>query len=94
MKFLLKFGLTEDDIKYIKSKYDKKIISCILYKEENVIELINYFKKLKFNIKSLLINRLDLFLIDYNIIKNKIDSYDKKQIIEILQNDISLLDNL
>lgn len=93
MDFLEEFGLNLEDINYIKSKYDKRVISSILYKEENVSLLLNYLKDKGFNIKSLLINRLDLFLIDFNILKNKIDSYDLK-IIETLKNDFSIFDNL
>ena len=93
MDFLEEFGLSLEDINYIKSKYDKKVISSILYKEENVSLLLNYLKEKGFNIKSLLINRLDLFLIDFSVIKDKIDSYDLK-IIEALKNDFSVFDNL
>lgn len=94
MDFLKEFDITDDDITYIKSKYSNKMISSIIYKKENIKLLINYFKKFEFNLKTLLINRLDIFLIDIDIVKKKLDSYNKEQIIEILKNDISLFDNL
>lgn len=94
MSFLKEFGLSEEDINYIKNKYNNKIISSIIYKKENVCLLLNYFLENNFDLKSLLINRLDIFLIDFSLVKEKIESLNKTQIIEILRNDFSVFDNL
>ena len=94
MDFLKEFGLNEKDINYIKSKYDKKIIASIISMQENVCKLLDYFQENKFNSKTLLINKLDLFLIPFLTVKKKIESYNKEEIMNILQNDFSLLDNI
>ena len=94
MDFLKKFNLTNEDIDYIKTKYDKKVIASIIYNEDNVCKLLDYFQENKFNLKTLLINKLDLFLIPFLTVKKKIESYNKEEIINILQNDFSLFDNI
>ena len=94
MDFLKKFNLTKEDIDYIKTKYDKKVIASIIYNEDNVCKLLDYFQENKFNLKTLLINKLDLFLIPFLTVKKKIESYNKEEIMNILQNDFSLFDNI
>jgi len=94
MDFLKKFNLTNEDIDYIKTKYDKKVIASIIYNEDNVCKLLDYFQENKFNLKTLLINKLDLFLIPFLTVKKKIERYNKEEIINILQNDFSLFDNI
>ena len=94
MDFLKKFNLTKEDIDYIKTKYDKKVIASIIYNEDNVCKLLDYFQENKFNSKTLLINKLDLFLIPFLTVKKKIESYNKEEIMNILQNDFSLFDNI
>ena len=94
MEFLKKFNLTNEDIDYIKTKYDKKVIASIIYNEDNVCKLLDYFQENKFNLKTLLINKLDLFLIPFLTVKKKIERYNKEEIINILQNDFSLFDNI
>lgn len=94
MDFLKKFNLTNEDIDYIKTKYDKKVIASIIYNEDNVCKLLDYFQENKFNLKTLLINKLDLFLIPFLTVKKKIESYNKEEIMNILQNDFSLFDNI
>ena len=94
MDFLKKFNLTNEDIDYIKTKYDKKVIASIIYNEDNVCKLLDYFQENKFNSKTLLINKLDLFLIPFLTVKKKIESYNKEEIMNILQNDFSLFDNI
>ena len=94
MDFLKKINLTNEDIDYIKTKYDKKVIASIIYNEDNVCKLLDYFQENKFNLKTLLINKLDLFLIPFLTVKKKIESYNKEEIMNILQNDFSLFDNI
>ena len=94
MDFLKKFNLTKEDIDYIKTKYDKKVIASIIYNEDNVCKLLDYFQENKFNLKTLLINKLDLFLVPFLTVKKKIESYNKEEIMNILQNDFSLFDNI
>lgn len=94
MKELLEFGLSIDDVSYIKSHYDESIISSILYSIDNVKKVADYFKSKDLNIRSLLINRLDVFLIEQEIIEKKLSKYETSGIFEMLKNDFSIFDNL
>ncbi len=94
MNFLEKYGLKEEDIKKIENNYEKSLISNISYKKDNVCLLLDYFQGHNFDLKTLLFNRLDLFLIDYQKIKKRISKYDEEKLLSYLQDDISLIDNL
>ena len=89
MKFLYNYDLNELDINKIKEKYNNAIISSFIYKKNNVIKLLDFFKDKGFNLKSLLLNRLDIFLVDYQIIYNKLSKYNN---IDFLKDDISIID--
>lgn len=93
MEFLSNY-VSQDIIDKILRKYSKEMIVSIIYKEDNVREVIEYFKSLGFDIETLLINRLDIFLININHLKENIESYNKDEVIESLKNDISILDYL
>ena len=92
MNFLDNY-VNKDIINKIKSKYNKKIITSIIYNQDNVIKVLEYFKSLGLDIVSLLVNRLDIFLININVLRKNIEDYDKN-IVELLKNDISILDYL
>ena len=93
MDFLSNY-VSQDIIDKILVKYSKEMIVSIIYQEDNVKEVIEYFKSLGFDIETLLINRLDIFLININHLKENIESYNKDEVIESLKNDISILDYL
>ncbi len=93
MDFLTDY-VSQNIIDKILIKYSKEMIVSIIYKEDNVKEVIKYFKSLGFDIETLLINRLDIFLININHLKENIESYNKDEVIESLKNDISILDYL
>ena len=86
--------VNQDTINKILDKYSKEMILDIIYHEDNVLKVLDYFKSLDFDIETLLINRLDIFLIDINYLKNNIESYNREEVIESLKNDISILDYL
>ena len=80
MNYLKKYGLNEEDLNYIKKSYNNKIISNIIYKQDNIEKVIEELKNKDFDIKYLLLNRLDIFLIDIEDFKNKINSYTKEEL--------------
>ena len=92
MNFLDNY-VNKDIVKKINNKYNKKIITSIIYNQDNVIKVLEYFKNLGLDITSLLVNRLDIFLINIEILRKNIEDYDKN-IVELLKNDISILDYL
>ncbi len=94
MNFLEKYGLSKEEILKLERSYSKALLNNIFYKKDNVCLLLDYFQGHNFDLKTLLFNRLDLFLIDYQKIKNRISKYDEEKLLSCLQDDISLIDNL
>lgn len=89
MDYLLDYGLTKGDLIFIKSHYDNKILSNIIYKKNNIIKIIEELNKKEFDIKYLILNRLDIFFIDYEDFKNKFNRYTKEEL-ELLKEDFSI----
>ena len=94
MKFLENYGLNKEEITKLKNTYSKLLLSNILYKKNNVCLLLDYFQGHDFDLKTLLFNRLDLFLVDYQIIKDKVNRYDEEKLLTYFKEDISLIDDL
>jgi len=86
LKYLIEYGLNEEDLLYIKNHYNKNILSNIIYLKDNVIDVINVLKEKEIDYKYLLLNRLDIFLIDIDDFKKKINKYN----IESLREDFSI----
>ena len=92
MDFLEKADISKKIISQIEKLYDEELIANIIYKEEEVLEIIDYFKKLELDIESILLNRLDVFLLNLDYIKSKIDEI--QEVIENLKDDFSIFDEL
>ena len=86
MNYLKEYGLNEEDLLFIKKHYNNKILSNVIYLKDNVINVINELKEKEIDYKYLLLNRLDIFLIDIDDFKNKINKYN----IEDLREDFSI----
>ena len=86
MDYLKEYGLTEEDLLYIKKHYNKNVLSNIIYLKDNVINVINVLKEKEIDYKYLLLNRLDIFLMDIDDFKEKINKYN----IEALREDFSI----
>ena len=91
MSFLEKI-VDSNTILKLEKLYDKKMLANIVSKEEDVLKIIDYFKELDFDIKTLLINRLDVFLLDLDYIKKKIDN--NQEVMLALKDDFSIFDEL
>lgn len=95
MNYLIKYGLVTDDLINICKSYDLSIINSIIYKKKNVIKILDYLKENNFiNIKDLIINRLDIFLVDYNQFKLTFEKYNSNNLIKYLNQDFSIFDIL
>ncbi len=92
MDFLEKADISKKIISQMEKLYDEELIANIIYKEEEVLEIIDYFKKLELDIESILLNRLDVFLLNLDYIKSKID--ENQEVIENLKDDFSIFDEL
>ena len=94
MEFFKLYGLTDIEIDKLYLNYSKSLINSIIYKKENVLLILNYLKEKEFDLKTIILNRLDLFLVNFNHLKEKIMKYDEERIINWLKDDISLIDSL
>lgn len=89
MNYLKDYELTNNDINFLKSHYNDTILSNIIFKKNNVINIIKLLKEKEFDIKYLLLNRLDIFLIDKEDFEEKINRYTKEEL-ELLRDDFSI----
>ena len=71
MNFLDNY-VSESIIDKIKTRYNKKTLCVLMEREENVKNVLDYFKELGLNIETIVLNRLDLLLINYKHLKEKI----------------------
>ena len=94
MEFFKLYGLTDIEIDKLYLNYSKSLINSIIYKKENVLLILDYLKEKEFDLKTIILNRLDLFLVNFNHLKEKIMKYDEERIINWLKDDISLIDSL
>ena len=84
--------VSSDILNKIESKYDKKTLFTIMEREQNVKNILDYFKELGFDLETIVLNRLDLLLVDYNYLQKNISDYQQDVIIPALIDDISNLD--
>lgn len=63
MNFLEKYGLSKEEILKLERSYSKALLNNIFYKKIMFDLLLDYFQCHNFDLKTLLFNRLDLFLL-------------------------------
>lgn len=81
MNYLLELGINEKTIKNIIDHYGEAISLSIECNEENITNIIKYFYQIGIkNIDQLLIYEMDIFLTDFEKIKNKFDKVDLETI--------------
>ena len=81
---ILEEYVNKDIIEKIKNRYNKKTLFNIMERKSNTKNILD--------IETIVFNRLDLLLLDYNYLKSKINSYQQDLIIKALIDDISNLD--
>ena len=86
MNYLEKYGFNDDDFNYLKKHYNNKILSNIIYKQENIEKVIEELNNKDFDIKYLLLNRMDIFFIDIDDFKNKLNKYNKEELEQLKEN--------
>ena len=89
MEYLLNYDINLDDLNFIRSHYSDAVLSNVILKKDNVIEIIKILKEKEFDSKYLLLNRLDIFLIDIEDFKNKINRFTPEEL-ELLRDDFSI----
>ena len=78
MSFLLEYGISEDTIKKIKENHEESMIFSLLCFKDNVLDVIRYLQSIHvLAIDELLINRLELFFLPKEEIKERFERYIK-----------------
>lgn len=95
MNFLLEYGIKKETIEKIKEiKDDSEVFYCLTQKD-NVTKVINYLRSINVkNIDDILLNRLELFYVPVNKIKESFEKYNINVLVQLLNEDINILNNV
>ena len=95
MNYLLDYGVDKNTIQKIKENNEPSTVFYFLTLKENVKEVINYLKSIKVEvIDTLLVNRLELFLLPVERIKERFESYNIEVLVQLINEDINVLNNV
>lgn len=90
MNFLREYDITDEVIEQIRTNNDSSIIQSLIYNEQNIGKIINYFKEINIEvIDELLISRPELFTIDLSKIKSEINKYNVEILVNLINEDIN-----
>ena len=90
MNFLREYDITDEVIEQIRENNDSSIIQSVIYNEQNVGKIINYFKEINIEvIDELLISRPELFTVDLSKIKSEINKYNVEILVNLINEDIN-----
>ena len=90
MNFLREYDITDEVIEQIRENNDSSIIQSVIYNEQNVGKIINYFKEINIEvIDELLISRPELFTVDISKIKSEINKYNIEILVNLINEDIN-----
>ena len=95
MKFLLNYGLNNDEINDIVNINDKGIIKNLELNEKNVIEVVNYLKEIGITdstIKDLFLHQIGMFFRTKDEISAVFDEYEIESITKSLNYDVNTID--
>lgn len=95
MNFLLEYGIKKETIEKIKEiKDDSEVFYCLTQKD-NVTKVINYLQSINVkNIDDILLNRIELFYVPVNKIKESFEKYNINVLVQLLNEDINILNNV
>ena len=95
MKFLLEYGISKETIEELKATLEDSTIFYFLCSKENVKQVIEYLKSIHVEvIDKLLINRLELFFLPVDKIKEYFDAYNIEVLVQLMNHDINVLNNI
>ena len=90
MNFLREYDITDEVIEQIRENNDTSIIQALIYNEQNVGKIINYFKEINIEvIDELLVSRPELFTVDVSKIKSEINKYNVEILVNLINEDIN-----
>lgn len=92
MNFLLDLGIKQNTINSIKTKYDEGVIDNFRVEEDNVEEVINYFREIGIvDIDNLLIFDLTIFTKDIDYVKECFNKHNLKEVVKSINEDITFI---
>lgn len=97
MDYLLNLGFDEEFIIELKSLYNESNQVLISINEDYVVNAVKYLREIGIteeNIKELFINNIDFLFKDLDEIKEIFGKYDIKKIVELLNEDISIINRI
>ena len=95
MDFLLDYNISQETINMIKENHDDSMIFSIVCFKDNVLDVISYLQSIHVSvIDSLLVNRLELFLIPVSLIQEHFENYNVSVLVQLLNEDINVLNNV
>lgn len=95
MEFLLKYDLTNEDIKEITDRNDAAIIKNVVLNKENVIKVIDYLLEVgigKDVIKNMFVEQIGMFFRTKEEIVDVFDDYEIESIVKSLNYDVNTVD--
>ena len=95
MKFLLEYGISKETIEELQETQEDSTIFYFLCSKENVKEVMEYLKSIHVEvIDKLLINRLELFFLPVDKIKESFEAYNIEVLVQLMNEDINVLNNV
>ena len=89
MEFLKDY-VSDDVIEDIISNNKDIVINDLVYNQDNVIKVLNYLQELGIeNINDILVEKIDFFFRDIDLVKEHFNRYDKDVIVKLINEDIS-----
>lgn len=94
LSYLKEFDLSDELIEDILKSNELNIIKNLELMKKNVIDVINYFYSLGVeNIANIFKDRIDLFLLPLNLVKQNFTKLDQAMLVDILNNSLGDLIN-
>lgn len=95
MDFLLDYNISQEVINIIKENHDDSMLFSVLCSQDNVVKVISYLESIHVDvIGSLLMNRLELFLLPVDTIQKYFENYNIQILVQLLNEDINVLNNV
>ena len=95
MRFLLEYGLTNDDINDIVNNNQEGIIKNIELNKDNVIRVVNYLKEIGVGvnvIKEMFVYQIGMFFRTKEEIQSVFDEYEMDSILKSMNYDVNTVD--
>lgn len=94
INYLCKYNISEEDLKKIKSVFNKDIINRFALMQTNVEEVLKYLNQNRIeNYMQLILNRPDICFMDADVLAKKLEKFNPELIKFIFENEVDNLIN-